>query len=345
MSGLDLVGVDLSAAKLKAANLEGTDLRGASLVGANLNDANLSRTDLRDANLRQARMVHTHLQGALLDGSNLFATIREAWLIKGVTCSSCWITRDRATSMDSPDKFLENEFETVYGGIRVKVAFPGEFQPIDLLSLPYHVSRLMEEFPGRRVILTGLDTTREPRLEFRLDEEAEMGASQELEALFQRFVPETRVAAQNMYVGFLEAAQNEKNELLKQNNRLISLLESIVQRPTSAMTIGTAISPVVLGPGSFVGAVNTANSWQHFYDTTDQAALRQELHKLATTLEGMGEVTTAKTIQEAVLASKQNQPVRMQARLAQVGKWVLDVAIKIGVPIASKAVSNALGLG
>jgi uncharacterized protein YjbI with pentapeptide repeats len=172
--GQDLTNVNLVAAKLKGANFEYANLEGALLSGANLNGANLSHAILDNADLKQARLEGALFRNSSLNGCNLFATIRDNWKISNVTCSFCWITRDKALFPDDPNRFIDSEFESTYGGLRVSVEFPDGFQPIDLLALPYYASRIINNYPNHRIILAGVDTTGEARLVFRLEEDTDI---------------------------------------------------------------------------------------------------------------------------------------------------------------------------
>lgn len=336
-----MCGVNLASAKLKKANLEGAKLKGASMAGANLNGAILANADLRDANFRQARMAKTDLRGALLDGSNLFATIREEWLISGVSCTFCWITKDKAFLPNEADYFYEDQFEMIYGGIRVCVGFPDGIKQIDLLALPYHASQLIKEFPDNKIVLTGLDTTGDPHLVFRIEEGSDKSIIGDIENKFQRIAQEVRIETQAMYTKFLETAYNN---LQKENNRLIEVVETLVNKPSNTI-IKNATTPIILSEGSKIGTLHISNSWNDFYTQTDQGLLRKELEELAEAIKKEENEKIRASIIQAISESKANQPAKMRGYLIKGGKYALDIAVKIGTSVAAKAISTAIGLG
>lgn len=341
LSGLNLAGVQLSGARLKGAILKGTYLNGASLAGANLNGANLRHSDLSNVDLRQARLEKADLRESILDGSNLYASIREDWLIKGVKCTFCWISSDRNLFADKPDVFLEDEFETTYGGRRIRVSFPEGMQPIDLLALPYHVEKLIKKFPGQKIILAGLETTGEPRLVFRIDEEHDYNTSCQIETAFQQNAPQIRHDTTEMYNLLLESYFDKDKRADNNVAELIGVINELVKHP-STINISDAGMPFLIGTGTL--AAFNENSLCSFFESVDVIKLETELDRVSKALDDLEKKELAHSVRQATIAVKSNQPNKARDYFVKSGKIILDVAIKIGAPIAAKFIMLCIGL-
>lgn len=233
LRNLNLANINLSKAKLKGVNFSYSNLTEAKLAGANLNGAILKNANLQNADLRQARMERAILNETNIEGSNLYATIRDEWKVSGIICTYCWITHDRAQSPENPDKFQRGEFEMTYGGHRISVNFRDGFQPIDLLALPYHALKLIDEFPNHKLILVGVDTIGETKLVFRIDEKLNDISQQEINDAFQHNVPEIRENILHFYNEIIKSLLESNKILSSTVNDSFELVKNIVNKPNS----------------------------------------------------------------------------------------------------------------
>jgi hypothetical protein len=78
-------------------------------------------------------------------------------------------------------------------------------------------------------------------------------------------------------------------------------------------------------------------------------ARARELTQLHTALEARPEGNEVKLAAAQVAAAedaaRKGDSGKTREHLAQAGKWALDVATKIGIPLATAALKSALGLG
>jgi uncharacterized protein YjbI with pentapeptide repeats len=168
--GMVLDGADFHGVKLTGATFRDASLKGCNFLSANLNKTKFTGADLQGAVFQGARLHEAILDRANLNGANLSRTIRDGWSVRGVICDRCWIRLSPDEAPDGPDHFNPGEFETVFGGTRVKVLFSDGFQPIDLAALPYYVSSFADKFPNMKLVFAGLNTLGTPSLEFRLED-------------------------------------------------------------------------------------------------------------------------------------------------------------------------------
>lgn len=88
--------------------------------------------------------------------------------------------------------------------------------------------------------------------------------------------------------------------------------------------------------------------WNQASSSTDLSVLANELAQLRTNLKGQStepdhDVAVGEIASAEVAAQKRDGPTAMK-HLARAGKWALDVATKIGVPVAAEALKKAMGL-
>lgn len=361
--GIDLSNCDFAPIKLQNTVFRSVDLTGSQFGGVNLNGAVFRDCSILHCNFQQARLARTDFSGHCLDGTNLFETIRDNWSLNDVECSYCWITRDRYKCPDDPERFEPGEFAVAYGGNRLKVRFPDGMQPIDLLALPYHVSRFLTRFQDRKLILTGLSTVGDAGLEFRFEDEPNQPDRIEYQRQFNELVTDTRLELADE----LRILLRQKDGVIENQRRILEAMRPAwIDRESAAqvtkiyanareMTVGgehynfDRSQIAAAGRGAHAHDIKFKQVWDtssgqigNLNTLADQLAdLRAALKEQAQTLEVdsvVGEVANAEA------AAKQGDGPRALEHLSRTGKWVAGAAQSMSATVAASAIKAALGL-
>ena len=103
-----------------------------------------------------------------------------------------------------------------------------------------------------------------------------------------------------------------------------------------------------VGPQARVEHATFTQNWQQLANTIDMSRLADELAQLRTELERVGRDPEQKLAAGAVAAAEEsarrNDGAKALEYLAAAGTWVLGVAEKIGVAVATAAIKSALGV-
>ena len=110
-------------------------------------------------------------------------------------------------------------------------------------------------------------------------------------------------------------------------------------------TIGQAGA---VGPDSLAIGQHYAQIWESSSKEINLADLAQELALLRSSLhecaKSVDDDLALSDLARAEIAAKQQDGPRVMAHLAQAGRWALQVAKDIGVEVAAKAISKAMGM-
>lgn len=347
----DLSSINFDAAKLKKINLSGSNLQNSSLRGANLNEANLSKVNASFANFKQARLANANLSNACIDGSNLFATIKEGWNISSVQCSYCWITKDRDHYPDDPDVFMEGEFETIYGGRKFKLRFPGGFQSIDLLALPFHAKRILDEYSGRKIVFTGLSAVGEPGIEFQVYNDADVNV-EDIQKRFDELANRVRNEVSSHYEDQLKI----KGEVIADQKFLIGTMRSLLEHKKSdgGESDQQNSHNTTINNHYYFDKVNASQEQysaseikirkQFYFDNRDSLMkLACDLEKIRSKLPSIDN-EKVKTIKQIEIDAREGDSNKVKTGLLASGKWLLDASTKIGTGVATAAIKAVLGI-
>jgi hypothetical protein len=136
------------------------------------------------------------------------------------------------------------------------------------------------------------------------------------------------------------------SELLKTNLALVNNQSLYIQQLQQAKpTINIeAASSIIVTEGSSVDNVNISFQWNEYCETIDRDTLTQELRKISDVLKQTGKKAAQENILSAIEASSEKKDSKLKKCLVQAGKTALDVAIKIGAPLATEVIKKALGI-
>lgn len=358
--GLDLSGIDFYAVKLKNCIFEETNLTGGNFWGANLNSARFIHCALDRCDFSQARLANTNFSGNDLTNTVLFETIRDNWLVTGVRCEKCWITKSRRASPDTPDVFAPGEFEVCYGGQRFKILFPGGIKPIDLLALPFYVRKLLDTERDKSLIFTGLSTVGEAGLEFRLERcEENVITIARARATFQSVVETGRQEAERLY---LELVKQKDSVIANQAQLLSAVIPLIGSKENVINNIATDTFIINRGDTYNInqsgakhaiaasGGVATIHTQEKIV-IESAAEFEQLARELNLLIEAIKTRVTSDRESETIddLVAARNAAVRQDlpttlSWLKKAGMWTFGLAEKIGASLAAAALKTALGI-
>ncbi|MCV0384770.1 MAG: pentapeptide repeat-containing protein [Erythrobacter sp.] len=333
---LNLRGADLTAINFKRSTFTRCDLRDASFRGGNLNQVTFLKCQLTGVDFEQARLVEADLSGHDLTGTNLYASIRDDWIIDGVSCARAWVTRSRQQGGD-PEPFVEGEFEHAYGGKRFTLAFPDGGQPIDLIALPFHFRRLQESVPDAQLVLCGLRVTPSAAIEVRvLNSDVN---HQEVAAAFEGSVVTTRAEVE----GMLSALNAANGVALRQ----LDVIDRLLDRHAAAAPAAS----YVLGDGSNVYMqAYTSTTIQNQYlglSPSEVLDLLNGLQELARRLDASPTAASNDLhteVLELTAAVEQRDSTAAQGILKKVGVRLLEAAQEIGTSVLTATIQKAMGL-
>ena len=356
LAGVDLSGVKLAACNLRKARFNSVLFRDAIMAGSNFNAAVFTECDLSGADLRQAKLEKTTFDRCDLSRTNLFGTSRPGWLLRDVKCRECWITIDKDERPEEPETFAADEFEITHGGRRVQVRLPDGFQPIDLLALPFHAAEVLRRFPDQNLIFTGLNTVGEACLEFRLEADAPSELPTELNAVVSQIGEQVRSEVSTAFEKMMSHQLLQSANQAALQTSILRLTEEILSRerqPGSNFfvnaeslhldTYRVGAQAVAIGPGASV----QERVWNQVAGSTERQAVSKELQEVVEFLradDNEKSTLAADQISDALTALESDDPEGFLRSLQKAGKWALDAGTKIGVALATKALSMSLGL-
>jgi hypothetical protein len=335
--GLKLDGSDFHGMKLTGSSFRGASLAGANFISANVNKVDFTNATLDYVDFLSARMDQTILDGAFAEGANFFRTFRDGWSIKGLVCQRCWITKGRADNRDNPDLFKPGELEATYGGVRVRVIFPGGFQPIDLMALPFYVKSFAEKFAGKNLVFAGLNTLETPCLEFRV-EDAKLAA--EVAGDMQQHLNERQAELQQII----------REELGKKDGHISQLISSLNNAFETIKEMKMIINNNNTGPTFIqdhgVQAVNANGSQFNFDNSGHREKLVEELEQLIKKLPSQPQASEAErqSLSDAIVATKTNDRPGVVNAFKKGGTWLLKFANDVGVALVAEAVKQTTGM-
>jgi hypothetical protein len=339
LSDANLIGADLSGADLRGAHLSGADLRGAHLSGADLRGAHLSGADLR-----ATALINSRLNSATLTDAKLWETHRGGWLIKGVTCQRAFWDREGK----EPTEYEDGAFERIFAEKpRIELRYPsGGPELIDFAMLPLIVEQVQARHPGCALHIRSVQ-----------DEGSGATVTITVEDLANRDSGTFKQEVKELQ-NELKYIQGQRDLLVDQFMPIFRELaikggQTIIGQITNFAMIGSSMSGDTFNTGQ-AGAVGPN---AHAHDMTfqqvqpqssiDLPRLAEELAKLHAAMKRESEGTREQD--KAIVAvgdaeetaSKGDGPTTLQ-HLKAAGKWTLEVAEKIGVPLAVEAMKRMM---
>lgn len=343
--GLDLAGAELSGLRLTSTIFEDCDLRGARLRGANLNGAEFRDCELAEIDFEQAKLVGTDFSRHDLTGINFYGSSRDGWRIQNVRCEYAWIQSARGAG-SNPTHFHDGEFEFIYSGRKVVLAFPDDGQTIDLLALPFHFQRLQEEYPGSRISLVGLRFTPTAAMEIRIDSDSDQ-VPDGLETTFKSQVPATRREVEKVYATMIAIMQQSTDAHL----RTILSQQEMIGRLIDLLGASQAPVGVLVQPGGTYVFADRATVSTHIGDqyfglpASDIPALLAELETLGSQLASAPDPDLAKAVDDLKQAIEERDEDTAMKVARSAGKRLIDVVENVGTSILAKLLERMLGIG
>jgi uncharacterized protein YjbI with pentapeptide repeats len=341
--GWRLDGVNFLGTKLIGCSFQKTSLQNSSFVAANLNKVNFTGADLTNADFNGARMYQSILDQTIAERVNFFGTMREAWSIKGINCQTCWITSSREENPARHDSFKPGEFESIYGGTKVRIVFTDGIEPIDLLALPFYAKSLLDKFPDKKLVFAGLSALGSPSLEFRV-EDAKVASSStaDMQAYFNSHHSEVRASV-------MALVSNQLSRKDEQISELTSTLKYIAQTKNEPRTL--------INMGEFnqfnqeqgvQGRIVSKNQivQLNLSDQSQMAQVAMELEKLLNLVKAIPNASEQdkQSLSEAAAAAKNQDSKGVLNALKKAGGWLLDFSKGVGVELAAAALTKAMGL-
>lgn len=338
-AGAVLDGIDFHGVKFTGSDFRGASLKDALFVSANLNKVDFTGADLRGADFQGARMHGTILQGADVTDAQFNGALRDGWSIHGVKCDRCWITRIKKEFPGKPEEFAPGEFESVYGGARVKVVFNNGFEPIDLAALPYYVNSFSEKFPDKKLMFVGLNALGTPSLEFRVENERIANDAREE---MQQHLNDEVTTLREVTADQLKQKDWQIEQKDQQIRRLFDLVEQSVSKLEGThmiVKIQNSGPTMIQEKGVQIGSIN-------FGDPGQLAALAKDIETLIEKYSSRNDAPTTekKALDEALVAAKANNEAGVMKALKKAGKSAMEFAKDVGVELAAEAIKQAIGM-
>ncbi|MFU1519953.1 pentapeptide repeat-containing protein [Vreelandella alkaliphila] len=337
LKGRDLSMINLNSAKLRRTDFSGSIMQNVTFRGANLNGSNLSNVDASFADFEQARLAGANLSDACIDGANLYATIKDGWDISSIKCSYCWVTKDRNSYPDEPDVFMEGEFETIYGGKKFKIRFPDGFQSIDMLALPFHVKKILDQYPGSKIVFTGLSAVGEPGLEFQVYKDLDVNIDA-LEKRFSEVAREIRLQVYSIY----EEQLKLKEETIENQKFLIGTMMSLLNSDKSTVN-NFYFDKVDQSMEQYSGRDIKVSKQFYFNDQASLDKLANDLEMIKDKMENPSGYKL-ESIGKIKNNARKGDSEKVKEGLISSGKWLLDTSTKIGADVATAAIKSVLGI-
>jgi hypothetical protein len=307
----------------------------------------LSGTQCCDTDLRQASLIDSRLDGANLTGAKLWETQRGGWSIKGVICHHAFWDRDGK----EPTEYGDGDFERIFAEkLRIVLRYPGGLSPVELVMLPLIIERLKAEHPDcvlhiRSVQDNGsaaIVTITVDDLTGRTDE-AFSSEVVRLQAKLECVLEER---------DYLRQFVSEFLAPIKDRIRLPSQ-EIHLYRPSGLVTIeGTAMSRDTYNISGQAGAVGHQShahdmTLQQIQNSLDLPKLAEELGRLRTAMKQKTEGTREQDKAVAAVAEAEEAAIKGDGQTAlrhlkTAGKWALEVAKEIVVPVAVEVMKKSV---
>ena len=362
LAGADLSGADLnrtnlsktnfSLASLRNANLSGADLseaslRKAHLGGANLSGVNLSGGDVREADLRGANLIDTQLNYADLTNSRLWEIQRSGWSIKNIICWKVFWDRN---GLDST-RYEEGEFERIFAEKpRIVLRYPGGLSTTDLLALPLILERLQGEHPGCVLQVRSIQ-----------DDAGGASVTITVDDVADRDVEEFNQEVVRMQTK-LECIVEERDRLQHRLDSIISLgiteIGKLLALPrTETHHHSTVIEGIKMTRDTYniPGQAGAVGPGAHAYDNTFQQVqgsvnlprLAEELVQLRKAMKSQSTGTREEDKAIGAVADAEDAATKGDSSgalryLKPAGTWALEIAEKIGVPLAIEVLKKTI---
>ena len=347
MTGLDLSGADLSKYQFPQCFFEDVDFRSASLAGCNLNRTFFINCRLEGANLRGARLADSTFVEIDFSDVDLFQSVRDGWRLRDIECRQCWITKSRESNPNSPEEFEPTEFAICFGAERFRIRFPGGFEAVDLIALPFYLAKIADEFPNRDLVFAGLNTIGEAVLEF-----ATLDRDEGLESAIQATLNEISASIRDTVQPLAKALERTvemtvlppTQSSLPQGNQEIYILKDLSN--LSELRIGGDSFTNYGSVSGFLGSLGgRATVEQSAQLGPELLQLRQQLEEVQEALSASQENSPeAVVVAEALVALDQGDEEGFWRGLRRAGREALRAARDIGVEVAGAAISHAMGL-
>ena len=339
LSQTNFIGASLRNANLSGANLSGASLTRAHFGGANLSGVNFGGSDLSEVDLRGANLIDTQFDYTDLTNARLWETQRSGWSIKNITCRQVFWDRKGKEST----KYEEGEFERIFAEKPcIVLHYPGGLSTTDLLALPLILQRLQSEHPECVLKVRSVqDDAGGASVTITVDDLA----GREIEGFSEEVV---RIKTK------LECIVDERDRLQHRLDKIISLGIAEIGKFLTIPRIETHHhSTVIEGhqmtrhtyniPGQ-AGAVGPGahahnNTFQQLQGSMDLSKLVEELRLLRNAMksESIGarhQDTAIGAVADAEEAATKGDSSGALRYLKSAGTWALEIAEKIGVPLA-----------
>lgn len=332
----ELSNFNFAAVKFKKADFTGAVLKNVDFSGANLNEANFTDADLTGCNFRQARLKGANFSSAKINNANFYATIREEWILKDVKCDKCWITREKSQNNDNPEIFEPKEFEFLYGCFTVKVKFPGGFQPIDLIALPFHAKRIQEQFSNKKIIFSGLKKGKESFLEFRVDDSDKL-----IESEVNTFFKKESTSIRDEVTQHMSYLVNQKDSIINSQKEIIETYKHLLSSNTKPnLQIFQEIQGNNYNFGEYHGV------WQEINNNNQVDDLKVEIERIQLELSSNHKenLELVKHLKNSNKEIENGNGEKALKTIKMIGKEIYDVSKKVGTTIISSYLKAELGL-
>ena len=232
-------------------------------------------------------------------------------------------------------------------------------QPVDLLALPFHAQRLMEEHADQRIVFAGLSTTGEPCLEFRVETREAERLTTVLQSSFDRGADSIRQITQDGFRAVTDLAS-----LVHREQDTVKLLLGLVGKTLALPANGPHFhlgnvdnmsnytnygQAGVVGAHAEVGAITMAQLTASLPPGVTASDIHSDLDRLAGAMRS-GQTTEdqagqhAENVTAARVALQSGDAVGALKWLKAAGKWSFDFATKVGASLAASLLKHALSL-
>jgi uncharacterized protein YjbI with pentapeptide repeats len=368
---------------LRGLNLEGAKLQDASFIGTDFNESNLKYADLRGAKLVKAQLYQTDLTGAHLTGAYIQDWgISTETNLSGITCEYIYMrlpTRDDPDPSRKPDNRQENfkagDFADFIAPI-IKTLGLYRIQNIDTRKLATHfktldlfhhegidpgaaamtIQRVSEKHPEAQLEVIALEGrgNEKIRLQAKVADTVDRSAlSKEYFEVYERMKSLSYADIQKLLAGV-----EEKDNRIRS---LEQLLANALQQPKFYVETYENQGEVVMGDKYKVEQAGAVGPHAHAHDMTftqivnqleksvDLSQLAEELSKVRQAMKAEAQEAehdmAVSDVAKAEQAAKAKDASKVVEYLQSAGKWALEIASKIGVPLAIEALKQATRLG
>lgn len=346
--GWKLDGVNFLGVKLTSSSFRNASLRNSSFLAANVNNVDFTEADLTNADFKSARMHGAILDRAKAEGATFYGSIREGWSIKGIDCKVCRISTDGKG--EHYDLFKPGEFESIYGGARIRIAFSKGFEPIDLLALPFYAKEILDKFPNKKLVFAGLSALGAPALEFRV-EEAKVAVSSvdEIQEHFENRFSDLRHSVRQLVDIQLAKGGNQLGDLFSTLKYLAETNKLLVETRNEPKQITYIEKMSQFYQKQGFQAENISGNQITQINLEDAAQMKQlavQLEKLRNVVNGIPTASEQdkQALAEATAAAKNNDSNGVVNALKKSGKWLVEFSTGVGVELVAAVLSKAMGI-